>query len=234
MVLLQVCLSTACVCGGVISLSRTHTLAVIVRMLHGVMEVLFSSNTIVLFSNNGADEGGGGNDESLSVPEMLAKYMDGVLRGRVKDVDVLRLVPLVSFVTAKDLFFEEYRQALASRLLSNVSSLEDEQEVISHMKALCGGGMSSLLIKHETMITNVVMANEEKDSFESDDGLKLNMRVLTSSHWPSFLSLSCPLPPDMQVTWLFSFILRFRSCKKHTTCLYAAHILHILQMVHRS
>lgn len=138
--------------------------------------------------------------------ELLAKYVDGVLKSKNPEEDMEEILDkvmvLFRFVQGKDIFEAFYKRDLAKRLLVGKSSSQDaENSMISKLKMECGSGFTAKL---EGMFKDVRLSQDINSSFKlhlnnlkNNVNFEMNINILTSSYWPNFHVHSVNLPEEM-------------------------------------
>ncbi|KFM25773.1 Cullin-4 [Auxenochlorella protothecoides] len=145
--------------------------------------------------------------------ELIAKYIDGVMRGGVKglaqdDIDSALDAVLVLFryIQGKDVFEAFYKKDLAKRLLlGRSSSIDAEKACISKLKAECGAQFTTKL---EGMFKDVELSHDVVAGFRASLAgpgagqlavggaavQEMGVHVLTLGFWPSYPADECSLP----------------------------------------
>lgn len=156
------------------------------------------------------------NQRANKPAELLARYIDGVMRGGVKHVagsggseeeleaTLDACLVLFRLIQGKDVFEAFYKRDLAKRLLLGRSASADaEKACISKLKAECGAQFTNKL---EGMFKDVALSADVMATFRgsslyaaacSGAGLEVNVHVLTSGFWPSYPVTDCRLPPAL-------------------------------------
>lgn len=129
-------------------------------------------------------------------PELLAKYVDGLLKkshkgGEETSVDDLleRAMSVFKYIEDRDYFQRFYTKFLARRLVTFASASDDaEAAMISKLKEVCGFEYTSKL---QRMFTEVGLSrelNERFRDFASNEGgetdVSFNALVLANGIWP--------------------------------------------------
>jgi cullin 4 len=147
-------------------------------------------------------------------PKLLAKFVDSIMRGFMKDFDSNandgraqstssmfdKAMLLFRCIRAKDIFEAFYRDSLSKRLLLNRSSLELERIFISLLKAECGPSFTTNL---EGMITDVVISGVlndrySRDSSQASNSIDIITSILTPAFWPkSIHNPNLKIPTEM-------------------------------------
>jgi cullin-4 len=150
--------------------------------------------------------------------ELLAKHMDGVMRGGARgsgaggaaaaggdDLEAAAdaAMALFRFIQGKDVFEAFYKRDLAKRLLLGRSASADaEKAAIAKLKAECGSQFTSKL---EGMFKDVELSRDVMAAFRrapaaaaalaaAAPGLDLTVQVLTGGFWPTYPALAAKLP----------------------------------------
>ena len=150
--------------------------------------------------------------------EMIAKFVDGMLRGvkplgsssasalpEGEDTEALmdRILVLFRFIQGKDVFEAFYKKDLAKRLLLGKSaSIDSEKSMISKLKQECGSAFTNKL---EGMFKDVELSADVMANFRISSqfltglppGLDVNVQVLTSGFWPSYPTLEAKMPQEL-------------------------------------
>lgn len=138
------------------------------------------------------------------------------------EAQLTKLVKLFTFLSEKDIFQEFCKKQLSKRLLMDKSHSDElERFLIQKLKESCGSHFTSKL---EGMITDMSVSKDIQKSFQkwhisesieeadsSDqavasnapqtaiiEGAEFNVRVLTTSNWPSYAEDSIILPPQLK------------------------------------
>ncbi|KAK1423317.1 hypothetical protein QVD17_18615 [Tagetes erecta] len=141
-------------------------------------------------------------------PEFISLFVDDKLRKGLKgvseeDVETVldKVMMLFRYLQEKDVFEKYYKQHLAKRLLSNKSVSEDaERSLILKLKTECGYQFTSKL---EGMFTDIKTSDDTMQGFyaamghELGDSPSLAVHVLTTGSWPTQLTTTCNLPPEI-------------------------------------
>ena len=147
------------------------------------------------------------NERRNKPAELLAKFLDSKLgpcskKETVKDMEGLidKVMAIFRFLSSKDVFEAFYQKDLAVRLLLGKSaSLDDEQTVVSKIKAQCGPQFSATL---ERMLKDIDLSRDLLSAFreseESRDGrmgdVDLNVLVLRTGTWPKIPLCDLQMP----------------------------------------
>ncbi|KAK1423316.1 hypothetical protein QVD17_18614 [Tagetes erecta] len=141
-------------------------------------------------------------------PEFISLFVDDKLRKGLKgvseeDVETVldKVMMLFRYLQEKDVFEKYYKQHLAKRLLSNKSVSEDaERSLILKLKTECGYQFTSKL---EGMFTDIKTSDDTMQGFyaamgqELGDSPSLAVHILTTGSWPTQLTTTCNLPPEI-------------------------------------
>ncbi|XP_059640189.1 cullin-3A-like [Cornus florida] len=141
-------------------------------------------------------------------PEYISLFVDDKLRKGLKgvseeDVETVldKVMILFRYLQEKDVFEKYYKQHLAKRLLSGKSVSEDaERSLIVKLKTECGYQFTSKL---EGMFTDMKTSQDTMQGFYASMGSEmaenptLHVQVLTTGSWPTQLSATCNLPPEI-------------------------------------
>ncbi|XP_062208429.1 cullin-1-like [Phragmites australis] len=160
--------------------------------------------------------------------ELFATYCDSILRkGGIEklsdeaiEVNLDKVVKLLTYISDKDLFVEFHRKKLGRRLLFEKSGSDElERSMLSKLKQYFGGQFTS---KMEGMLNDVAVTKEDQTKFEdhistnpgSKPQVDLNVIVLTTGYWPTYKSTDINLPSEM-VKCVEVFKQFYHSSKKH-------------------
>lgn len=164
--------------------------------------------------------------ENTKTGELIAKYVDHILRGGWKliaarqgknasqlcmnqadeDAEINRqldqVLELFRFVHGKAVFEAFYKNDLARRLLmGRTVNDEAEKSMLSKLRSECGSQFTHNL---ETMFKDTDIARSEMSAYNSllqerntKRKLDLNVHVLSASAWPSYPDVDVPLPADV-------------------------------------
>ncbi|XP_065195564.1 cullin-2-like [Sycon ciliatum] len=147
---------------------------------------------------------------TTTAPDMLAKYLDNMLRKGAKNNEADQEEQLEScmcvfqYIQDKDIFMKFYAHHLAKRLIFNTSSSQDmEEAAILRMKNLCGHEYTQKLYR---MITDRNLSTEQGMDFATflkDANVKLTIQpqffVLQSGSWPITNQLQDSLDLPLQL-----------------------------------
>ncbi|CAZ84058.1 unnamed protein product [Tuber melanosporum] len=164
--------------------------------------------------------------------EMIAKYVDALLRGGAKgtstgtpgDEDARlahsleQVLDLFRFIQGKDVFEAFYKRDLARRLLMDRSASRDaERSMITKLKTECGSGFTQNL---ESMFKDIEISREAISHFKTtrnragnSPNVDLNVLVLSQSAWPTYDEVPVVIPLEM-AQYLESY--RNVYCEKHS------------------
>ncbi|CAG7919927.1 unnamed protein product [Penicillium olsonii] len=170
------------------------------------------------FMNRGKKmESNGGTDNPKS-GEMIAKYVDRLLRGGYKlppgrnpeevslvsdDVELDRqldqVLDLFRFVHGKNVFEAFYKNDLARRLLMKRSASSDaEKSMLARLKNECGSNFTHNL---ESMFNDIDTAAEEMAAFKNSpaqmerrSSFEFDVTVLSAAAWPSYPEVPVNVP----------------------------------------
>ncbi|EGX53795.1 hypothetical protein AOL_s00004g454 [Orbilia oligospora ATCC 24927] len=170
---------------------------------------------------------GAGYKQNARPSEMIAKYMDLLLREGIKaisrnsaapeedeqmmgmgDEDALlgnqldQALDLFRFIHGKDVFEAFYKKDLARRLLMQRSASADaEKAMLSKLKTECGSGFTMNL---EIMFKDVDISRENMASFkmtkaamERTDSMDLQVTVLSQAAWPTYPETTITVPESV-------------------------------------
>ncbi|KAK6526876.1 hypothetical protein TWF281_010073 [Arthrobotrys megalospora] len=170
---------------------------------------------------------GAGYKQNARPSEMIAKYMDLLLREGIKaisrnsaapdedeqmmgmgDEDALlgnqldQVLDLFRFIHGKDVFEAFYKKDLARRLLMQRSASADaEKAMLSKLKTECGSGFTMNL---EIMFKDIDISRENMASFkltkaamERTDSMDLQVTVLSQAAWPTYPETTITVPEDV-------------------------------------
>ncbi|KAF3903499.1 Cullin-4A [Dactylellina cionopaga] len=169
---------------------------------------------------------GAGYKNNSKPSEMIAKYMDLLLREGIKaisratgpeedehmmgmgDEDALlghqldQALDLFRFIHGKDVFEAFYKKDLARRLLmSRSASADAEKAMLSKLKTECGSGFTMNL---EIMFKDIDISKENMMSFkmskaasERKDKIDLQVTVLSQAAWPTYPETTVTMPQNV-------------------------------------
>ncbi|KAH8817845.1 ubiquitin-protein ligase [Flagelloscypha sp. PMI_526] len=140
--------------------------------------------------------GAPGSSSLAGSPELIAKYVDGLLRRnnkKAEDGDVeaalSRAILLFKYLKDKDIFQAFYTTGLAKRLIHGLTASDEaEAFMISKLKEVCGFEYTNKL---QRMLSDVSLSKDFTDSFrermERNHGsinISFSVMVLGTSVWP--------------------------------------------------
>ncbi|KAJ3243119.1 hypothetical protein HDU78_000813 [Chytriomyces hyalinus] len=146
-------------------------------------------------------------------PEYLSLFIDenlkkGGQKGKYEaDIDAIldNTITLFRLLVYKDVFERYYKQHLARRLLFGKSLSEDaEKGFIGKLKIECGSAFTQKL---EGMFTDMKVSEDVMSSFKAlpssvsnsdQSAIDLNVKVLTTTLWPTFPNHPVTYPPQLQ------------------------------------
>ncbi|KAF3930660.1 Cullin-4B [Dactylella cylindrospora] len=168
---------------------------------------------------------GAGYKNNSKPSEMIAKYMDLLLRSGIKaisastgadgeetmgmgDEDVQlshqldQALDLFRFIHGKDVFEAFYKKDLARRLLLGRSASADaEKAMLSKLKTECGSGFTMNL---EIMFKDIDISKENmasfklsKSTYERTDDMDLHVTVLSQAAWPTYPETAVTMPQNV-------------------------------------
>ncbi|KGY15104.1 hypothetical protein PABG_12054 [Paracoccidioides brasiliensis Pb03] len=154
--------------------------------------------------------------------EMVAKYVDMLLRGGVKAIQSLdgessigstasadedaevnqkldQVLGLFRFIHGKAVFEAFYKNDLARRLLMGRSASDEaEKSMLARLRSECGSDFTRNL---ESMFKDMDLARDEMASYnallgpkKNRPGLDLNVNVISAAAWPSYPDVPVNLP----------------------------------------
>lgn len=145
--------------------------------------------------------------------EVMSIFADGLLKGEEKMEETLlekrieSVVSLISFVRDKDVFMESCRSLMSKRLLSKKSASDELEKVfVSCMKREYG---NSYTMKLEGMLNDIQLGQDMSTQFDVHyknqqkemKKLEFHPIYLTSSNWPTFLTLAdMRIPLEVKAT----------------------------------
>ncbi|KAF2396747.1 Cullin-domain-containing protein [Trichodelitschia bisporula] len=146
--------------------------------------------------------------------EMIAKYLDALLRGGAKavpgefahgseteqvDAQLDQVLDLFRFLDGKAVFETFYRNDLARRLLMGRSASADaERSMLARLKTECGGSFTQNL---EQMFKDVELAREELANYKDrqpKSAVDFSVNILAASAWPSYPDVAVNIPPEVK------------------------------------
>ncbi|BFZ57713.1 hypothetical protein PYCC9005_004766 [Savitreella phatthalungensis] len=134
--------------------------------------------------------------------EMMAKYMDGVLKTgnrRYTDAELeqkmAELMDIFRFIASKDVFEAFYKKDLAKRLLLNKSASADaERSLLLKLRTECGPQFTSKL---EGMFKDIELSRGFDKHLAFAEKSSLDVMVLSQGSWPSYPEVPARLPESM-------------------------------------
>ncbi|KAA8567669.1 hypothetical protein EYC84_008142 [Monilinia fructicola] len=148
--------------------------------------------------------------DTSKVGEMIAKYMDLLLRGGLKAVPRSLVSDAIDrdeaekkgqSSTGKDVFEAFYKRDLARRLLMARSASQDaERNMLAKLRGECGSTFTHRL---ETMFKDQELSRDEMISYKqslsntSKTTLDLQVSVLSSAAWPTYPDIQVNLPAEV-------------------------------------
>ncbi|PGH04577.1 Cullin 4 [Blastomyces parvus] len=157
--------------------------------------------------------------------EMIAKYVDMLLRGGVKAIHGLdgesksgsaalvdedaeinqkldQVLDLFRFVHGKAVFEAFYKNDLARRLLMGRSASDEaEKSMLARLRSECGSNFTHNL---ESMFKDMDLARDEMASYNALLGPKrdrpkmdLNVNVISAAAWPTYPDVQLKIPKDI-------------------------------------
>ncbi|PYH93691.1 Cullin-domain-containing protein [Aspergillus ellipticus CBS 707.79] len=173
------------------------------------------------FMNKGRKSESTGGTDNPKTGEMIAKYVDRLLKGGWKlapprqtddrpladeDAEIDRqldqVLDLFRFVHGKAVFEAFYKNDLARRLLMGRSASDDaEKSMLSRLKTECGSSFTHNL---ESMFKDMDVARDEMTAYSSiqrerQDRLPvdLSVSVLSAAAWPTYSDAQVRIPPEI-------------------------------------
>ncbi|KAL4887389.1 hypothetical protein BJY04DRAFT_204342 [Aspergillus karnatakaensis] len=173
------------------------------------------------FMNKGKKSAATGGTDNPKTGEMIAKYVDRLLRGGWRlapsreaenmpltdeDAEISRqldqVLDLFRFVHGKAVFEAFYKNDLARRLLMGRSASDDaEKSMLSRLKTECGSSFTHNL---ESMFKDMEVARDEMAAYgfiqrERNIPLPvdLHVSVLSAAAWPSYPDAQVRIPPEI-------------------------------------
>ncbi|KAL4779501.1 Cullin family-domain-containing protein [Aspergillus varians] len=173
------------------------------------------------FMNKGRKSESTGGTDNPKTGEMIAKYVDRLLRGGWRlaptreaenmpladeDAEINRqldqVLDLFRFVHGKAVFEAFYKNDLARRLLMGRSASDDaEKSMLSRLKIECGSSFTHNL---ESMFKDMEVARDEMGAYSSIQRerqiplpVDLHVSVLSASAWPSYPDVQVRIPPEI-------------------------------------
>ncbi|KAA8652610.1 cullin family protein [Aspergillus tanneri] len=173
------------------------------------------------FMNKGKKSEATGGTDNPKTGEMIAKYVDRLLKGGWKlapartagdmpladeDAEINRqldqVLNLFRFVHGKAVFEAFYKNDLARRLLMGRSASDDaEKSMLSRLKTECGSGFTHNL---ESMFKDMDVARDEMAAYSSIQRerkqrlpVDLSVSVLSAAAWPTYPDVQVRIPPEI-------------------------------------
>ena len=114
-----------------------------------------------------------------------------------------KFVKLFSHLTDKDIFIEAFKTLLAKRLLSEKSeSIDFERCIVTKLKVNCGRQVTDSI---EGMMNDLELAKEHSKRYgeytqekEKADPIDFDIKILTTSYWPSYKSFELSVPTEIK------------------------------------
>ena len=137
---------------------------------------------------------------SGSVCDLLANYVDAVMKREMKDIvdpeaeleRIDQLATLFTYLKEKDVFQEYHKAKLAKRLLQTTPNEELERAFIEKLQRVMGKGYTH---KMEGMLRDRESTREMSDKFRAESAARnrrlpvdLTCQVLSAGHWPAYRS----------------------------------------------
>ncbi|KAJ5897983.1 hypothetical protein N7504_008271 [Penicillium tannophilum] len=174
------------------------------------------------FMNLGRKSESSGGTDNPKTGEMIAKYVDRLLKGGLKSLppsqadaplddsfsemrrQLDQVLDLFRFVQGKAVFEAFYKNDLARRLLMNRSASDEaEKEMLVLLKKECGSGFTHNL---ESMFKDMDVARDEMAAYNSMQKqldreqrlpMDLNVSVLSAASWPTYPDVPVQVPPSI-------------------------------------
>ncbi|KAL2860708.1 cullin-4B [Aspergillus lucknowensis] len=173
------------------------------------------------FMNKGRKSESTGGTDNSKTGEMIAKYVDRLLRGGWRlapareaenmsladeDAEINRqldqVLDLFRFVHGKAVFEAFYKNDLARRLLMGRSASDDaEKSMLARLKTECGSSFTHNL---ESMFKDMEVARDEMSAYSSIQRerrtplpVDLHVSVLSAAAWPSYPEVQVRIPPEI-------------------------------------
>jgi len=113
------------------------------------------------------------------------------------------VVNLFSHLADKDIFIESFKNFLAKRLLSEKSeSIDNEKYIVTKLKITCGRTVTDSI---EGMMNDLELARENSKKYndwrsnqEGEDPVDFDIKILTTSYWPSYKSFELSVPEPIK------------------------------------
>ncbi|CAG5088020.1 Oidioi.mRNA.OKI2018_I69.PAR.g11705.t1.cds [Oikopleura dioica] len=162
--------------------------------------------------------------------ELIAKYVDGLMKSGNKAVDdagldkkLDEIMSLFRLIHGKDVFEKFYKADLSKRLLHSRSASDDaEKAMLSKLKEECGGQFTQKL---EGMFKDIELSREVMVQYKAtpkcpDTDIELSVNILTTGNWDQ-QPLVCNIPDSFMN--LQEHFRKFYSMKHHQRKLTFAH-----------
>ncbi|KAL4802067.1 Cullin family-domain-containing protein [Aspergillus unguis] len=173
------------------------------------------------FINKGRKSDATGGTDNPKAGEMIAKYIDRLLRGGWRlaptreaenmpladeDAEINRqldqVLDLFRFVHGKTVFEAFYKNDLARRLLMGRSASDDaEKSMLARLKTECGSSFTHNL---ESMFKDMEVARDEMSAYSSIKRERqtplptdLHVSVLSAASWPTYPDVQVRIPPEI-------------------------------------
>ncbi|KAL2821527.1 hypothetical protein BJX63DRAFT_417926 [Aspergillus granulosus] len=173
------------------------------------------------FMNKGRKSESTGGTDNPKTGEMIAKYVDRLLRGGWRlaptreaenmpltdeDAEINRqldqVLDLFRFVHGKAVFEAFYKNDLARRLLMGRSASDDaEKSMLARLKTECGSSFTHNL---ESMFKDMEVARDEMGAYSSIQRerkvplpVDLHVSVLSAAAWPTYPDVQVRIPPEI-------------------------------------
>ena len=114
-----------------------------------------------------------------------------------------KVVKLFSHLTEKDIFIECFKNFMAKRLLSEKSeSIDYEKCIVTKLKVNCGRQVTDNI---EGMMNDLELAKDQSKNYNDfktlknkDDPIDFEIKILTTSYWPSYKSYELSVPQEIK------------------------------------
>ncbi|KAL4920463.1 hypothetical protein BDW62DRAFT_208968 [Aspergillus aurantiobrunneus] len=173
------------------------------------------------FMNKGRKSDSTGGTDNPKTGEMIAKYVDRLLRGgwRLAPTREAENMPLADendeinrqldqvldlfrFVHGKAVFEAFYKNDLARRLLMGRSASDDaEKSMLARLKTECGSSFTHNL---ESMFKDMEVARDEMGAYSSIQRerqtplpVDLHVSVISAAAWPTYTDVQIRIPPEV-------------------------------------
>ncbi|KAJ0425429.1 hypothetical protein BJY00DRAFT_298514 [Aspergillus carlsbadensis] len=175
------------------------------------------------FMNKGRKSESTGGTDNPKTGEMIAKYVDRLLRGGWRlaptreaenmpltdeDAEINRqldqVLDLFRFVHGKAVFEAFYKNDLARRLLMGRSASDDaEKSMLARLKTECGSSFTHNL---ESMFKDMEVARDEMGAYSSIQRerriplpVDLHVNVLSAAAWPTYPDVQVRIPQEISI-----------------------------------